>query len=58
MLFSMEHDFLYLISPELNRTAEPANVDDADIVADQPVMSKPPETYTVRHCAVRADVRE
>lgn len=47
LLFSLEHDFLYLISPKLNQTAEPANVDDTDLSADHPVVSKPLETYTV-----------
>lgn len=57
MLFCMEHDFLYLISPELNHTAEPANIDDVDLVADRPVVSKPRDTYTVRLNRVEADVR-
>jgi hypothetical protein len=42
----MEHDFLYTLSQDIYSTAEPANVDDGDLVADQIVVSKPVETYT------------
>lgn len=46
MIFSMEHGFLYIISPEVCQTTEPANVNDADIRDDKPVVSEPLEVYT------------
>lgn len=46
-LFAIEYGFLYLISPEISQTTEPANINDADIKADQPVVSLPRDTYTV-----------
>lgn len=46
-LFAIEYGFLYLISPEISQTTEPANVNDADIKPDQPVVSLPLDTYTV-----------
>ncbi|BEI80372.1 hypothetical protein CcaverHIS002_0109010 [Cutaneotrichosporon cavernicola] len=45
-LFAIEYGFLYLISPEISQTTEPANVNDADIKPDQPVHSLPRDTYT------------
>jgi hypothetical protein len=45
-LFSMEYGFLYLISPEIHQTTEPANINDVDIKEDEPVVSLPRETYT------------
>nr|XP_031860288.1 uncharacterized protein CI109_004172 [Kwoniella shandongensis]KAA5527360.1 hypothetical protein CI109_004172 [Kwoniella shandongensis] len=46
-LFSMEHDYLYIISPEVHQTLEPANIDDADIKDDEPIISRPLDTHTV-----------
>jgi hypothetical protein len=46
-LFAIEYGFLYLISPEISQTTEPANINDADIKPDQPVHSLPRDTYTV-----------
>jgi hypothetical protein len=45
-LFAIEYGFLYLISPEISQTTEPANINDADIKPDQPVHSLPRDTYT------------
>lgn len=45
-LFSMEYGFLYTISPEIHQTTEPANVNDADIKDNEPVVSLPLDTYT------------
>ena len=43
----MEHDFLYIISPEIYRTEEPANINDADLKDDEPVISQPVDVHTV-----------
>lgn len=45
-LFSMEYGFVYLISPEIHQTTEPANINDVDIKPDEPVVSLPPDQYT------------
>lgn len=45
-LFAMEYGFLYLISPEIHQTTEPANVNDADLHEDGPVINQPAEVYT------------
>ncbi|GMK54905.1 hypothetical protein CspeluHIS016_0114910 [Cutaneotrichosporon spelunceum] len=45
-LFAIEYGFLYLISPEISQTTEPANINDGDIKPDQPVYSLPRDTYT------------
>ena len=42
----MEYGFLYLISPEIHHTTEPANANDSDIKADEPVVSMPTNTHT------------
>ena len=46
-LFSMEHNFLYIIAPEITKTAEPSNVNDDDITPDEPVVAAPNEVHTV-----------
>lgn len=46
-LFAIEYGFLYLISPEISQTGEPANINDVDIKEDQPVVSRPRDQYTV-----------
>ncbi|GFZ47206.1 hypothetical protein JCM24511_04949 [Saitozyma sp. JCM 24511] len=45
-LFSLEHGFLYIISPEISQTSQPANVNDADIKEDGLVVPMPHETHT------------
>lgn len=48
-LFAIEYGFLYLISPEISQTGEPANINDVDIKEDQPVISRPIDQYTVSY---------
>ncbi|WWC64317.1 uncharacterized protein I303_106927 [Kwoniella dejecticola CBS 10117] len=45
-LFAMEHDYLYIISPEINQTSEPANIEDVDLKDDGLVFSRPTATHT------------
>lgn len=45
-LYSMEYGFLYIISPEVNQSSEPANIHDADLKDDELVVELPSSTYT------------
>ena len=45
---ALERDFAASIPPFLGADVRPANIDDADLKEDRPLVSRPSHIYTVR----------
>ncbi|KAJ9093096.1 hypothetical protein QFC20_007204 [Naganishia adeliensis] len=44
--YALEHNYTYTIQMESNKTAEPANVNDEDLVNGKPIVSQPKDVHT------------
>ena len=55
--YSPEHNFTYVLQWDRQRTIEPANVDDEELVGFGPVTSHPLTTHTVSPVRTALDVR-